>query len=304
MIEETKQRMEPARRGQLGRGLSALFGDADDDYTPAEKGGRPANKVPIEFLKPGPFQPRRRFDEHAIQGLADSIRERGIVQPLVVRPDPKAANAYQIICGERRWRAAQMVGLHELPVQIEEMDDRKALETSLVENIQREDLTPLEEAEGYRRLMDEFRYTQETLGDKLGKSRSHIANMLRLLSLPEAIKLLVQDGSLSAGHARALLTAKDPGGLAEQVVKKGLNVRQTEQLVKEEATPREAPVRSLGDRVSAAVKDADIVDLEKELTAHLGLKVTVTPKGKGGTVAIEYKSLDQLDSVLGRLKAA
>lgn len=297
MIEESK-RTDSGRKGHLGRGLSALFGDAGDDYAAIDK-VRQSKQVPIEFVHPGPFQPRRKFEEEAIQGLVESIREKGILQPLLVRRDPQAANAYEIICGERRWRAAQMAGLHEVPVIVREMEDREALEISLIENIQRQDLTPLEEAEGYRRLLDEFQHTQEDLGRVVGKSRSHIANMLRLLALPEPVKQLVQDGTLSAGHARAILTAADPAGLAAEVVRGGLNVRQTEELARGGEAPRPTAARKTGK--PGQEKDADLLSLEKELSGQLGLKVKISPRGQGGLLTVEYRGLDQLDDVLRRL---
>ncbi len=286
-----------ARRANLGRGLSALFGDANEDYASLDK-VRQTKQVPIEFLKPGPFQPRRLFDEEAINGLVESIKEKGILQPLLVRRDPADANTYQIICGERRWRAAQIAGLHELPIVLRDLGDREALEVSLIENIQRQDLSPLEEAEGYKRLLEEFDHTQEAVGRIVGKSRSHVANMLRLLSLPDGIKKHLHDGSLSAGHARALLTAGDPAALADSIVKQGLNVRQTEQLVRSETEP--AAIKKDVARL-VKTKDADIQALEKQVSSRLGLKVAIAPKGKGGTVTIRYTSLDQLDEVLGRL---
>src|SRR3954468_5299571 len=220
------------RRSNLGRGLNALFGEAaPEDFEPGEKGKQ--KHLPIEFVTPGRFQPRRKFDQEAIQSLVDSVRERGVLQPLLVRQHPDDGSIFEIIAGERRWRAAQLAGLHQVPVVIRELTDREALEIALIENIQRQDLTALEEAEGYKRLMDEFGHTQEVLAKALGKSRSHIANMLRLLTLPLQVKQMVQDGSLTAGHARALLSVDDPVTTAQQVIEKGLNVRQVEQLVRE-----------------------------------------------------------------------
>ena len=230
------------RRSSLGRGLNALFGEtAPEDFEPLRKGEQPRH-LPIEFVTPGRFQPRRKFDQEAIQSLVDSVRERGILQPLLVRQHPDDGSIFEIIAGERRWRAAQLAGLHQVPVVIRELSDREALEIALIENIQRQDLTALEEAEGYKRLMDEFGHTQEVLAKALGKSRSHIANMLRLLTLPLQVKQLVQDGSLTAGHARALLSVDDPVTTAQQVIEKGLNVRQVEQLVREaHGNTREEP---------------------------------------------------------------
>lgn len=296
MIEDAKKAESGgARRTSLGRGLSALFGEATDDYTALDK-VRQSKQVPIEFIHPGKYQPRRTFDEEALQGLVESIRDKGILQPLLVRREPDTTNSYELIAGERRWRAAQIAGLHEVPVVIRDLSDREALEIALIENIQRQDLTPLEEAEGYRRLMDEFEHTQEDLARAVGKSRSHVANMMRLLALPDPVKLLVQDGSLTAGHARALLTAPDPAAVAREVVKRGLNVRQTEDLMR--GGDGAKPGKKGG---SAAPRDVDLVRLEEEISATIGLKVAINPQGKRGTITIHYQTLDQLDDVLRRL---
>lgn len=286
---------EMQRRSNLGRGLSALFGEASEDYASLDK-VRQSKQVPIEFVHPGRYQPRRHFDDESLQGLVESVRDKGILQPLLVRRDPDSSNVFEIIAGERRWRAAQIVGLHEVPVIIRELTDREALEISLIENIQRQDLTALEEAEGYRRLIDEFAHTQEELAKAIGKSRSHVANMLRLLTLPDPVKQMVQDGSLSAGHARAVLSLPDPVEAARQVLERGLTVRQTEELARTTDKPERAIARAV-----AAVKDADLTELEREVSARLGLKVTITPKGKSGTVAIQYLTLDQFDDILRRL---
>ncbi|MDR3518560.1 MAG: ParB/RepB/Spo0J family partition protein [Azospirillaceae bacterium] len=288
------------RRPSLGRGLSALFGEAEiaerrDNEPHSAEAARPPRLIPIEFIQPGRFQPRRKFDAEAIQGLADSIKERGLLQPLLVRRLPGQADRYEVIAGERRWRAAQIAGLHELPVILRDLTDREALEIALVENVQREDLTALEEAEGYQRLINEFGHTQEALAKALGKSRSHVANTLRLLSLPDPLRTLLDQGSLTAGHARALLTAEDPVGLANEVVKRGLNVRQTEQLARTAASGRPP-------RPPAPPKDADTIALEADLSARLGLKVSIAAQGEGGTVSIRYLTLDQLDEVIHRLQ--
>jgi ParB family chromosome partitioning protein len=284
---------EKSRPRQLGRGLSALLGEEAADYAALDQ-VRAAKTVPIASLKPGRYQPRRRFAEEEIEALADSIRERGILQPLLVRRDPNDASGYEIVAGERRWRAAQLAQVHEVPVIIKELTDSGALEVALIENVQRQDLNPLEEGAGYSRLIDEFGYTQEALGKIVGKSRSHVANTLRLLNLPPLVRKLVEDGTLSAGHARALLNVDDPDGLARKVVSKGLNVRQTEKLVQRHREPAEtAP--------PAAGKDADTVALERDLSNLLGLKVSVKFKAGGGELTIHYASLDQLDEVLRRL---
>jgi ParB family chromosome partitioning protein len=301
MSQMTKPAAKPA---PLGRGLSALFGDADTSYQPkpvafdarAEKG--PPQKLPISWLAPGAYQPRRYFNEEALKGLADSIKERGILEPLLVRPLAGAKDAYEIIAGERRWRAAQIAGLHEVPVMVRELSDREALECGLIENIQRQDLSPLEEAEGYRRLLDEFKHTQEDLGKIVGKSRSHIANMMRLLSLPDAVKQMIEQGKLSAGHARALVTAKDPLALAEQIVSKGMNVRQAEALVKQTSDNPE-----IHKRKATSEADANVVALEREIEKLIGLKVRIAVHGTQGTVTVHYNDLDQLDEIIKKLRS-
>jgi len=284
---------EKSRPRQLGRGLSALLGEDAADYAALDQ-VRATKTVPIASLKPGRYQPRRRFAEEEIESLADSIRERGILQPLLVRRDPNDASTYEIVAGERRWRAAQIAQIHEVPVIIKDLTDSGALEVALIENIQRQDLNPLEEGAGYNRLIDEFGYTQEALGKIVGKSRSHVANTLRLLNLPALVRKLVEDGTLSAGHARALLNAEDPEGLARKVVSKGLNVRQTEKLVQRGREPGAAAA-------PAPSRDADTIALERDLSNLLGLKVSVKFKAGGGELTIHYTSLDQLDEVLRRL---
>ncbi|GEO38167.1 chromosome partitioning protein ParB [Skermanella aerolata] len=307
------------RRSSLGRGLNALFGEtAPEDFEPLKKGETPRH-LPIEFVTPGRFQPRRKFDQEAIQSLVDSVKERGILQPLLVRQHPDDGAIFEIIAGERRWRAAQLAGLHQVPVVIRELSDREALEIALIENIQRQDLTALEEAEGYKRLMDEFGHTQEVLAKALGKSRSHIANMLRLLTLPLQVKQMVQEGSLTAGHARALLSVEDPVATAQQVIERGLNVRQVEQLAREaHGNTREDPVAPTADAppigpgpvaragsapvvASRTAKDPDTIALEQDVTNRLGLRVSISSQGQGGTLSIQYQTLDQLDEVIERL---
>jgi ParB family transcriptional regulator, chromosome partitioning protein len=288
--------MEERRRG-LGRGLSALFAEEKDDAAALEK-LRQVRSVPVEQLRPGRFQPRRRFDEAEMKPLVDSVREKGVLQPLLVRRLPEP-DSYEIVAGERRWRAAQAARLHEVPVVVRELGDREALEVALVENIQRQDLGPLEEAEGYQRLIDEFGHTQEALARAVGKSRSHIANMLRLLGLPAEVKTLIDSGALSAGHARALIGARNPAALAAEIAEKGLSVREAEALAGA-AKAKRKPSEAAG----TAAKDADTRALEAELSALLGLRVTLALGGEGGTVAIRFRTLDQLDDVLRRLKSA
>lgn len=284
----------PRRRG-LGMGLSALLGGTADAVAGGDGQERPRT-VPIEFLRPCPLQPRRHFAENELEALADSIRHRGVMQPLLVRPASGGGDFYEIVAGERRWRAAQTAGVHDLPVIVHELSDRDALEVALLENVQRQDLSPLEEAEGYRRLVDDFGHTQEALAGALGKSRSHIANLLRLLGLPAAVRALLEQGALSAGHARALLGARDPLALAQTVVSRGLNVRQTEALVRADA--ERMPRR----KAAATGKDPNTVALEQDLSRSLGLTVCLTPKGAGGTLQIAYGSLEQLDALIRRLR--
>jgi ParB family chromosome partitioning protein len=292
------------RRG-LGRGLSALMADvsmgpepsSQSTAAPVSSGDR---RVPIEAIRPNPDQPRREFRAEDLQSLADSIREKGVLQPLIVRPDPQDPDLFQIVAGERRWRASQMVQLHDIPVLVRELSDTESLEVAIIENIQRADLNPVEEAQGYRQLMDRFGHTQDKLAQALGKSRSHIANMLRLLSLPEPVMSLLANGSLSAGHARALITADDPVGLARLVVSKGLSVRETERLAKPGSG-------SKPDRTGAAKglpeKDADTRALELDLSATLGMTVRIdhASGGETGTISVKYKSLDELDDLCRRL---
>lgn len=293
------------KRRNLGRGLSALLGESgvaaaasvmdggNAAVTAAAKTG--LRTLAVGQLKPGKFQPRRQFDEDAIADLVESVREKGVLQPLLVRP---IEGGYEIIAGERRWRAAQRAQLHEVPVIIRDFTDKEALEVALVENLQRQDLSPLEEADGYRRLVDEFSHTQEELAKAVGKSRSHVANMMRLLALPDPIKDMVESKQISAGHARALLTAADPLSLAREVLDKQLNVRQTEKLAANESKAKTA---GGGGRPAAPSKDADTAALERDLAELLGVKVTLTSQGKGGELTIHYGTLEQLDDILSRL---
>ena len=282
------------RRTNLGRGLSALLGEGGADFAPSTD-DRKSQSVPIEFLKPGRNQPRKNFSHEQILSLVKSIREKGILQPILVRRNPDASNTYEIIAGERRWRAAQMAQLHEVPIIVKDLDDREALEIAMVENLQRQDLSPLEEAEGYRRLTDEFGHNQEELAANVGKSRSHIANMMRLLGLPDPIKSLLEDGALSVGHARALLNANQPEVLATKIVKRGLNVRQTEKLVRDNVIGQRH-------RQPSQERNADILDLERSISDSIGLKVEVKSIGEGGKLVLHYNSPEQLDNILQLLK--
>jgi ParB family chromosome partitioning protein len=275
---------KPAR---LGMGLSALMGDAPAPSTPA---AGPPRSLPIAVIEPGPFQPRMEPDRDALQELAASITEHGILQPLLVRPKPGAAGHYQIIGGERRWRAAQIAKLHDVPVVIRDFDDRMAMAAGLVENLQREDLNAIEEAEGFARLIEQFGLNQEALARAVGKSRSHVANTLRLLNLSATIREHLRAGRLSAGHARALLGAEEPEKLASQILTRGLSVRQAEALAA--AQPKNPDSR----RTTA--KDSDTLALERRLLEKLGLHVAIKHFGKGGQVTINYADLDQLDGLI------
>ena len=289
-----------AKRTNLGRGLAALFGEDNEDYASLDK-VRSTKTVPIEHLRPGRYQPRHHFDEGAVEALAESIKAQGILQPILVRRVPDRPNEFEIVAGERRWRAAQIAKLHEVPVLIRELTDAQSLELAIVENVQRQDLTPLEEAEGYRRLIDEFQHTQEDLAKALGKSRSHIANTLRLLGLPEGVKLLLGEGKLTAGHARTLIGCEDAQALAEKIISKGLNVRQAERLVHDAKTAGKSSAKTKPAAATEPAKDTDTLALERDLTALLGLKVSINFQGNGGSLTIHYKSLEQLDDVLHRL---
>jgi ParB family chromosome partitioning protein len=276
-----------------------LLGDAEE----APK--QPPRSLPTELLRPGRFQPRRHFDEESLQALADSVRTQGILQPILVRRNPDDPNSYEILAGERRWRAAQVAQLHEVPVVVRELGDREASEIALVENIQRQDLNPIEEAQGYQRLVTEFGHTQEALAQALGKSRSHIANTLRLLNLPDEIQKMIADGRLTAGHARALITARDPLEIAKEIVSMGLSVRQTEGYVRGQESPRQGRTEAKKSAPrSDPNKDPNVAALEQELTLLLGLAVMVEPAddAAGGTLMIRYLTLDQLDDVLKRLR--
>lgn len=289
---------EPVRKRPtgLGRGLSALLGDAvrEEPVTPNAERSRGVQMVDVAELEPHPEQPRRYFDEGALDELARSIEARGLIQPIVVRP---LGRGYQIVAGERRWRAAQRARLHQVPVIVREFDEAETLELALVENIQREDLNAIEEAEAYKKLIDRFGHSQDALGRIVHKSRSHIANLLRLLELPSSVREAVADGRLSMGHARALITARDPETLARAVIEKGLSVRETERLAREAKT---GGARSAAAGMGAA-PDADIAALERQLGDILGLKVKISHSGVSGTVTLGYSSLDQLDLICQRL---
>ena len=279
---------------RLGRGLAALIGDmaSIEGARVTESGGK---RLPVDFVIANRANPRRSFDPEQLEDLTNSIREKGIMQPLLVRPtdDP---NIFEIIAGERRWRAAQKAGLHDVPVIVRDVGDKEALELAIIENVQRADLNPLEEAMGYGQLIEQFEYTQQDLAQVIGKSRSHVANTLRLLRLPEDVRSMVASGTLTAGHARTLITVDDPAALARQIVDKGLSVREAEALSQQ----REPPAKRKPEG-GAAIRDTDTVALERRLADALGLTVALNHAERGGKVEIRYKTLEQLDDLVRRL---
>jgi ParB family chromosome partitioning protein len=289
---------EETSRSRLGRGLAALIGDVGDENAVLER-TRSQRRVPIEFLKPNPRNPRRMFADAELDELAASIRERGIIQPILVRTVRGAADVFEIIAGERRWRAAQRAGMHDVPVVLLEVGDREALELAIIENVQRTDLNALEEALGYQALMEEFGHAQDEVAKIVGKSRPHVGNTLRLLKLPDAVKTYLAENKITAGHARALLGQPDPEALARAIVEKGLNVRQLEALTQERASKAGKAPKRVRPRVE---KDADTLVLEKRLSDALGLVVTIEHRGEGGELRIRYRSLEQLDAVISRLE--
>lgn len=287
-------------RKRLGRGLAALIGEMDQpidrDIAPAKVEARADMMVEIDHIVPNPVNPRRHFDDEMLADLAQSIGTHGIVQPIVVRPDPNNAERFELIAGERRWRAAQRAGLTRVPVIVRAVDDRVALEIAIVENVQRSDLNPVEEALGYQQLLDSYDYTQNALSEVIGKSRSHVANTLRLLKLPVAVQSYVSSGQLTAGHARALITMDNAEAVAERIVRDGLSVREAEALA-------QAPQREPDQGVASAqtVQDPNTKAFEKSLSDALGMKVSISEKGKGGVLKLSYKSLEQLDEIARRL---
>lgn len=279
----------------LGRGLSALLGEGVGDAAPSASASRGLRQVPVAYLRPGRFQPRQAFDEDELATLVQSINRQGILQPLIVRRLPGEEDSYEIVAGERRWRAAQVAQLHEVPVIIRELNDTETLQIALIENIQRQDLNPMEEAEGYKRLMNEFGHSAADIAEAVGKSRSHVANAVRLLTLPDDVKSYVRSGELSAGAARAVITADDPAELAREIVERGLNVRDVESIrrqVKQGSQPRPK---------TETRKDPDTAALEQSLADALGLKVDIRHKGTRGEVRISYRTLEQLDEICQRL---
>jgi ParB family transcriptional regulator, chromosome partitioning protein len=287
---------EEAAKSRLGRGLAALIGDVGDETAAIER-TRSQRRVPIECLKPNPRNPRRLFAEAEIQELAASIRERGIIQPILVRTVRGAPDSYEIIAGERRWRAAQRAGMHAVPVILLEVGDREALELAIIENVQRTDLNPLEEAIGYQTLMDQFSHSHEDIAKIVGKSRVHVTNTVRLLKLSDKVKTYIHAGKLTAGHARMLIGQPNAEELAEDIVARGLNVRQVEDLAR-----RDGKQASKKPRKARIDKDPDTVALEKRLSDALGLRVAIDHRGEGGVVHVHYGNLDQLDHVVKRLE--
>lgn len=280
---------------RLGRGLAALIGDmAAMEGARVTESGSGSKKLPVDFIIANRANPRRSFDAEQLEELTNSIREKGVMSPLLVRPtdDP---NIFELIAGERRWRAAQKAGLHDVPVIVREVDDKEALELAIIENVQRADLNPLEEAMGYGQLIEQFDYTQQDLAQVIGKSRSHVANTLRLLRLPEDVRGMVASGTLTAGHARTLITVEDPAALARQIVDKGLSVREAEALSQQRDLPRRKPV------VDVEQRNADTLALERRLADALGLSVALNHSERGGKLEIRYKTLEQLDDICLRL---
>lgn len=293
--------MNAEKRKTLGRGLNALFGEqaeadppAGDAAAPAPAAPRSTMDVAVDLLSPSPLQPRHTFDEAALDELTASIRERGVLMPLLVRPSPTAAGRYEIIAGERRWRAAQRAQVHAVPVVVKDIDDGDVLEVALIENLQRQDLSPVEEARGYRRLMEEFQHTQERLSEAVGKSRTHVANTLRLLTLPDGVQALIESGKLTPGQARPLIGLRNAEALAAVVVKRGMSARQAERFAKGFGKTRKQSL-------SAAPKDADTRALEQTLEQATGYQIDIKFNGEGGTVTIAYTSLEQLDDIARRL---
>jgi ParB family transcriptional regulator, chromosome partitioning protein len=295
--------MADEARSRLGRGLAALIGDVGSETSSTSstvERGRGQRRVPIEFLRQNPRNPRHIFSDQELDELAASIRERGVIQPIVCRAVRGANDAFEIIAGERRWRAAQRAGLHDVPVVVVEASDSEALEIAIIENVQRTDLNPLEEGSGYQMLADQFGYGHDAIAKVVGKSRSHIANTLRLLKLPEAVKNYINAGKISAGHARALINQPDPEALAREIVERGLNVRDVEALAQERAAAAGKPATA---RARAGTrKDADTAALERRVTDALGLTVGIDHRGKGGVVHIRYRTLEQLDEIVRRLE--
>jgi ParB family chromosome partitioning protein len=293
---------EEPTRSRLGRGLAALIGDAGEASIPAER-SRGQKRVPTEFLRPNPRNPRRSFVEAELEDLVNSVREKGIIQPILVRTIPGMDDVFEIIAGERRWRAAQRASLHDVPIIIIEAGDKEALEIAIIENVQRSDLNPLEEALGYEQLIAEYGYSQNDLSKIIGKSRSHIANTLRLARLPDSVKAMLASGELTAGHGRALLSVKDPEALARRIVERGMTVRDVERIAGEDNKSNTALETDISPQMMRRrEKDPDTRALEKAIEDVLGLSVSITHGSRGGELKIKYRTLEQLDAVCRRLR--
>ncbi|MBY0382687.1 MAG: ParB/RepB/Spo0J family partition protein [Xanthobacteraceae bacterium] len=291
-------------RSRLGRGLASLIGDVGGEAAHVDRPSRAPRKVPIEFLKANPRNPRRTFSDDELNELAASIKQHGVIQPIVVRPVKGTQDRFEIIAGERRWRASQRAGLHEVPVVTVDVNDSAALEIAIIENVQRSDLNAMEEALGYHALASEYSHSAEDIAKLVGKSRSHVANMMRLTKLPQQVQDYIAEGKLSAGHARALISIDDPAVVAKRIVEGGLSVRQAEALAHDEGAPQRGVQKARGKSGGAAIKkDADTVALEKRISDALGLAVSVDHRDPGGTVQIRYKDLEQLDEILRRLES-
>lgn len=301
--------MADEARSRLGRGLASLIGDVGGEAAHVDRPNRAQRRVPIEFLKANPRNPRRTFSEEELVELTASIKQHGVIQPIVVRPVKGAQDRFEIIAGERRWRASQRAGLHDVPIVTVDVNDSDALEIAIIENVQRSDLNAMEEAQGYHALAAEFKRSQDDIAKIVGKSRSHVANMMRLTKLPDQVQAYIAAGKLSAGHARALIGVSDAAAAAKRIVEEGLTVRQTEALAHEKGVPQRGPQKARGKSggsaggSSSGKKDADTVALEKRISDVLGLKVGVEHRNPGGTVQIRYRDLDQLDEILRRLES-
>jgi len=290
-----------ADHSRLGRGLAALIGDVGEE-SPAEEQGRKPRRAPVESLKPNPRNPRRDFTDAELEELAVSIRERGIIQPIVVRAAPGRKDTFEIIAGERRWRAAQRAGQHDVPIAVIDANDAQSLEFAIIENVQRADLNAIEEAAGYLALMDDFNRTQDDVAQIVGKSRPHVANMIRLLKLSDPVKQLVRLGKLSAGHARLLVGQPNAEQIAKDVIAKGWSVRQLEQDMRKDGAAQAREVKREAKGHTSGTKDADTRALERRLSDTLGLDVSIDHRGEGGTLHIKYTDLDQLDEILKKLE--
>jgi ParB family chromosome partitioning protein len=290
-------------RSRLGRGLASLIGDVGGEAAHVDRPSRTPRKVPIEFIKANPRNPRRAFSDDELNELAASIKQHGVIQPIVVRPVKGTQDRFEIIAGERRWRASQRAGLHDVPIVTVDVNDSAALEIAIIENVQRSDLNAMEEALGYHALANEYKHNADDIAKLVGKSRSHVANMMRLTKLPEQVQTYIAEGKLSAGHARALINTPDAAAAAKRIVEEGLSVRQAETLAHEEGAPQRGAQKARGKSDGVPVKkDADTIALEKRISDILGLSVSVDHRDPGGVVTVKYKDLDQLDDILRRLE--